>query len=279
MAAEGEPKRLGLIAGGGTLPVLLRKAWEARGGRVFVLAYRGFAEPEAVDGTEHVWLEIAEVEAAIRALHGAGCCSVVLAGAVRRPSWAALGADIRGARLLPKLRRARGDDALLRIVLGELEAEGFRALRPDEILAELVAPAGSLGRRAPAEGDWPDIRAAGAAALKIGADDRGQAAVARDGGVAGIEDSAGTDALLARCARAGGRGGVLAKRPKPGQERRADQPAIGVCTVERAAAAGLSGIAVEAGGTLILDRRSVAAAADRLGVFVYGATASEWDPE
>ena len=172
MAAESEPKRLGLIAGGGTLPMLLRKAWEARGGRVFVLAYRDFAEPEAVDGTEHVWLEIAEVEAAIRALHSAGCCSVVLAGAVRRPSWAALGADIRGARLLPKLRRARGDDALLRIVLGELEAEGFRALRADEILAELVAPAGSLGRCAPAEGDWPDIRAAGAAALKIGADDR-----------------------------------------------------------------------------------------------------------
>ena len=276
MAPDGSTERLGLLAGGGALPLLLRQAWLARRGSVFVVAYKGFAATDVVAGVDHVWLDIAEVGAAIGALHGAGCPSVVLGGTVRRSSWEALAADTRGARLLPVLRRVAGDDGLLRVVIAELEGEGFRVLRPDEVIANLAAPAGVLGRRAPSVADWRDIRVAGDAARDVGAADRGQAAVARAGRVAGVEDAAGTDALLARCAQGGVEGGVLVKRVKPDQERRADQPAIGVRTVEGAAAARLHGIAVDAGGTLILDRDSVVGAADRLGLFVYGATSGEW---
>ena len=81
--------------------------------------------------------------------------------------------------------------------------------------------------------------------------------------------------MLRRVAVLGGRGGVLVKRPKPQQERRIDLPTIGAATVKGAAEAGLAGIAVEAGGALIVDRAEVAALADRLGVFVYGFTAEE----
>ena len=65
-------------------------------------------------------------------------------------------------------------------------------------------------------------------------------------------------------------GGVLVKVKKPKQDRRIDLPTMGVTTVEKAAAAGLRGIAVEAGGSLLVDRAAVAAAADRLGLFVTG---------
>jgi UDP-2,3-diacylglucosamine hydrolase len=63
---------------------------------------------------------------------------------------------------------------------------------------------------------------------------------------------------------------VLVKAPKPGQERRADLPTIGRRTVEAAAAAGLRGIAVEAGASFVLDRVATAAAANRAGLFVVG---------
>jgi DUF1009 family protein len=81
--------------------------------------------------------------------------------------------------------------------------------------------------------------------------------------------------LLARAKdlRRDGPGGVLVKARKPGQERRADLPVIGVATVEAAARAGLRGIAVEAGGALVLDRAAVAQMADRLGLFVVGRSA------
>jgi UDP-2,3-diacylglucosamine hydrolase len=112
----------------------------------------------------------------------------------------------------------------------------------------------------------------------LGRLDIGQGAVVVDGLVLAVEAQEGTDAMLARCALLpealrgvpGARRGVLVKWPKPIQERRVDLPTIGVRTIENAAAAGLAGVAGEAGGVLVLDREAVIAAADRLGLFVAG---------
>jgi DUF1009 family protein len=67
-----------------------------------------------------------------------------------------------------------------------------------------------------------------------------------------------------------GPGGVLVKRAKPGQERRADLPTIGPETVSNAVAAGLRGVAFEAGGTILAGREAMIAAADAAGIFVLG---------
>ena len=82
----------------------------------------------------------------------------------------------------------------------------------------------------------------------------------------------GTDALIERCGafRRDGPGGVLVKMTKPTQDLRFDLPTVGVVTVERCAAAGLRGIAIEAGKTIALDRAAIANHADRLGLFVVG---------
>jgi hypothetical protein len=96
--------------------------------------------------------------------------------------------------------------------------------------------------------------------------------------VLAVEAQEGTDAMLRRCAElpASVRGtpeapfGVLAKAPKPIQERRIDLPTIGLATVQRVAKAGLAGIVGEAGGLLVLDREAVIEAADELGVFIVG---------
>jgi len=96
--------------------------------------------------------------------------------------------------------------------------------------------------------------------------------VVQQGIVLAVEAAEGTDRLIRRSAelRRDGPGGVLVKMKKPGQDRRVDLPAIGLATLAEAAAAGLCGIAVEAGGTLVLGRAAVAAEADRLGLFVVG---------
>jgi DUF1009 family protein len=106
----------------------------------------------------------------------------------------------------------------------------------------------------------------------LGALDIGQAAVVQQGLVLGVEAIEGTDALLQRCAalRRDGPGGVLVKVEKPGQERRADRPVIGPETVAKAAAAGLRGIAAEAGIVLVVDRDELVRRADAAGLFVVG---------
>ena len=269
-----EANRLGIIAGGGALPERLAQAATAAGRAPFLVGIAGAAEPAALAAYPHVSLDIAAVGALIDALRAAGCAEVVLAGHLKRPAFVELRPDWRGLKLMPRVIAAarRGDDALLSTLVAYLEEEGFRVIGADQVLADLLAPLGPVGRLAPTATDLRDIACAAAAALELGRRDIGQAAVARDGAVLGLEAADGTDALLKRCARLQppGRGGVLAKLAKPGQERRVDLPAIGVATVERAAAAHLAGIAIEAGGALILERPAVAAAANAAGLFVIG---------
>ena len=221
---------------------------------------------------------------------GAGALPRLLAEAagnafvVRRPDFSKLKPDWRGAALLPRViaAAAKGDGALLNVLVETLEAEGLLVVGAEEVLASLAAPPGPIGTVAPGTGHWIDIKKAAAIVAALGPFDVGQAAVVASGFTLAIEAAEGTDGVLSRCAalpasaRGGdGRNGVLVKRPKPGQERRVDLPTVGVETLKGADAAGLAGIAVEAAATLVIDIDAVRREADRLGLFVYGFTPAE----
>jgi DUF1009 family protein len=267
------PPRLGIVAGGGALPGRIAAACRASGRPHFVLALEGQADEAALGGAPDAWIRLGAAGRGIELLREAGVEELVLAGAVRRPSLAALRPDRRTALFLARVGRAAfGDDGLLRAVVKTLEEEGFRVVGPNDILRDLTAGEGAYGAHAPDAEAWADIERGIAVARALGALDVGQAAVVQQGVVLGVEAIEGTDALIARAAalRREGRGGVLVKVKKPGQETRVDLPVIGVRTVEGAAAAGLVGIAVEAGAALVVDREAVVAAADRAGLFVVG---------
>ncbi|HBU14490.1 MAG TPA: DUF1009 domain-containing protein, partial [Gemmobacter sp.] len=63
--------------------------------------------------------------------------------------------------------------------------------------------------------------------------------------------------------------GVFYKAPKPGQDLRIDLPTLGLDTLARVQAAGLAGIAFQAGGVILLDRAAMLAEAERLGLFLW----------
>jgi hypothetical protein len=212
----------------------------------------------------------------MRLLHENGVEDLVMAGAVRRPSLAALRPDWRAAKFIARVGLASlGDDGLLRAVIKEIESDGFRVLSLENFLADALAPMGVLGAIAPDAVAEADIARGLAVAHALGAFDIGQAVVVQQGMVLGVEAIEGTDALIARCGsqRREGGSGVLVKIAKPGQDRRADLPTIGARTVEAVASAGLVGIAVAAGSTLLVDRAAIVDAADRAGIFVVGVAA------
>lgn len=279
------PKRLGLIAGGGELPRKLADHARAAGRPVYILGIDGFADPALVAEHDGAMVSIGEVGRHIDMLKTAGCEQVALAGIVARPEFARLKLDMKGALLLPKVIAAagKGDDALLRVVLGAFEDAGFEVVGADDVLADLLMPPGALGRIAPDADNWADIRRAARVAFVAGELDIGQGAVACGGLILAVEAQEGTDRMLERCAllpaairgTASARRGVLVKRPKPIQERRIDLPTLGIETVRLATAAGLAGIAAEAGGALLIDRVETVAEADRSGLFIYGFSAGE----
>jgi DUF1009 family protein len=265
--------RLGILAGAGALPARVIEACRASERPFFVLAFEGETDPATVAGAPHAWVRLGAAGEGFRHLHENGVDELVMAGGIRRPSIASLRPDWRAAKFFAKVGyRALGDDGLLSALVKELESEGFRIIGADAILPSALAPSGPFGSLAPDAQGEADIAYGRKVALALGALDIGQAVIVQQGMVLGVEAIEGTDALIARCAtlRRDGPGGVLVKVKKPGQEGRADLPTIGPRTVAAAARAGLRGIAVEAGATLVLDLRGIAAAADRAGLFVIG---------
>ncbi|AWK85761.1 LpxI family protein [Azospirillum thermophilum] len=265
--------RLAILAGGGTLPARIAAAVRGQGREVFVVAFEGHTDPATVEGVPHLWSRFGAAGTIIQRLHDERVGEVVFAGPVRRPSFTELLPDWRTTRFLARVgTRALGDDGLLRAVVRELEEEGFRVVGLHELLGDLLTRPGPVGRLLPDAEAQRDIERAAQVARTLGAMDVGQGAVVQQGIVLAVEAVEGTDAMLDRCAalRRPGPGGVLVKVRKPQQDRRIDLPTMGVTTVENAARAGLRGIAVEAGGSLLVDRAAVAEAADRLGLFVVG---------
>ncbi len=268
------PPALGILAGGGQLPGRVATAAAAAGRAVFVVGLSGFAEPALLAPWPHEIIRIGAVGRILEALRAQDCHDLVLIGTVRRPNLFDLRPDAVGARVLARIGRAAfaGDDGLLAAVIRVLGEEGFRVLGAHEIMSEALAPAGVLGAVAPDAEAMADIARGVAVARALGAADVGQGCVVQHGLVLAVETVEGTDAMLARCGPLArpGTGGVLVKLVKPGQDRRADLPTIGPDTVRGAAAAGLRGIAFEAGGTILADRSTAIAAADSAGMFLLG---------
>lgn len=265
---------LGILAGGGPLPGQVARAAQAAGRGVFLVGFEGFAEPAVIGAYPHAYARLGAAGRILSLLREHGCRDLVLVGPVRRPSLLDLRPDGEGARILARIGRAAfgGDDGLLAAVVRVLGEEGFTVLGAHDVLTEALGPAGRLGRVAPDAQAMSDIGRGVAVTRALGAVDVGQGCVVQQGIVLAVEAIEGTDAMLARAAGLArpGLGGVLVKLVKPGQERRADLPTIGPGTLEAAAAAGLRGVAFEAGGTLITDRAACIAAADRAGLFLLG---------
>ncbi len=265
---------LGILAGGGPLPGQVARAAAAAGRDVFIVGFEDFAEAGVIGAYPHAYARVGAAGRILALLRGAGCVELVLVGPVRRPSLLDLRPDREGAKILARVGRAAfaGDDGLLAALVRVFGEEGFRVLGAHEVLTEALGPAGQLGRVAADAAALADLRRGVAVVRALGAADVGQACVVQQGIVLAVEAIEGTDAMLARAGGLArpGPGGVLVKMAKPGQDRRADLPAIGPRTPGAAAAAGLRGVAFEAGGTLLIDRPGCVAAADAAAVFLLG---------
>jgi DUF1009 family protein len=281
-AAAAPDGPLAMICGGGSLPLAVADLVAASGRKVVLFPLYGAAEGTAVERHRHYWVYIGQIGKFMRLARAEGCRDVVFLGALVRPSPWQTRPDLKGIMMLPRALKAfRGGDNHLLSGMGKLlEEEGFRLMGAHEVAPQILVPNGALGRVQPSDRDRADIALGFDYLHAAGPFDIGQAVVVAGRHVLAVEAAEGTDAMLARVAemRANGRvrtaagTGVLVKAPKPGQDRRFDLPSIGPRTVEGAARAGLAGIAVVTGETIIAEPEALIAAADRADIFVLGAT-------
>lgn len=265
--------KLGLLAGGGPFPARVADAAVSSGHEIFVVCLKGFCEPADYVRFPHTVERLGAGGAIIQRLKDEGVSHIVLAGKVKRPSMLSLLPDVWMAKAMTRVGVAilSGDDALFKAVVRVLGEEGFEVVSPQSLIEDsTVAEAGLLVGAEPDAMARTDI-ARGIEALRCLAPvDVGQAVVVQQGMVLGIEAVEGTDALIARAGdlRRDGPGGVLVKLSKTGQEMRIDAPVVGPMTVAGAKSAGLRGIAIEAGRTILVERAATLEAAETAGLFV-----------
>ena len=270
-----EMERIGLIAGNGQFPALFARTARSEGLAVIAVAHEGETARELADCVDAiVWIKVGQLESIIRTFQTHRVRRAVLVGGIRKAAlMERFAPDDRGARFVTRLT-AWSDDAILRAVASELAGEGIEVVESTLFLTSLLTPEGPLTQREPDAAQWRDIRYGLAVARGVGHWDIGQTVVVKSGMVLAVEALEGTDAAFRRGGALGRGGAVAVKASKPGQDLRFDVPAIGPDTVPVCAAAGIAVLALEADKTLLLDRETTLAAADRAALAIVGV---RWD--
>ncbi|MBI1301156.1 MAG: DUF1009 domain-containing protein [Alphaproteobacteria bacterium] len=267
-------KSLGIIAGKGVLPKILLDHCVEKGIAPVVVCFDG-QENKSVINDNHPTL-ITHFGAAgqiINFFKQHNISDLVLIGGMKRPSFQEIRPDLKGVSILAKIGlKSLGDNSLLTLLKKELEHEGFTLHGIQNFCDDLLVPQGPLGKHNVPKSMIKTVEIGIKASQELGRLDIGQAVIAQQQQIIGVEGVEGTDALIERCAPLlkAGKNAVLIKTRKPQQDKNLDLPTIGIQTIENAYKAGLDGIVIHAENMLIIDSKTVAERADTYKMFVVG---------
>jgi DUF1009 family protein len=241
-------ERLGIIAGGGPLPIMAARDARMQGLKVVAVAVEEAASADLADEVDAIcWVGVGKVPLDLL--------------------FSRAKIDLAGLLFYWKLKDRRGDTILAGV--GDLLAEeGITLHDCRRFLSSILLRKGVLTARAPRLEEQQDIDfgrelARSMAQLRIG-----QTVVVKRRTVLAVEAIEGTDAAIRRGGTLGNRGVVVVKVGRPDQDMRFDLPVIGPETVAALEDAGATALALDADHTLILDRDKVVARADRLGLTI-----------
>lgn len=259
-----EQGSIGIIAGTSQFPILFARAAKAKGYRVVAVAHRGetFASLER-EVDEITWVQLGQLGKLIKAFKKAGVNQAVMAGGVTKTRmFKDVQPDLKALGLITKIRHL-ADDGILRTLADYLEKEGIKILPSHFLVPELLADEGVYTHRAPTNDERADAELGWQIGGELGRLDIGQTVVVRGRAVVAVEAIEGTDACIRRGGALAREHAVVVKRCKPVQDLRFDLPSVGADTVRVMAEAGASCLLIEAGRTLIFDRRDMVQSADQ----------------
>ncbi len=264
-------KTIGLIAGSGQLPKVFAREARAQGYSVHCVAHEGEADASLEPLVDSLaWVKVAQMGRMVSVLRSHGVERAVMAGGIGRiRSVTSARPDLGAFRIMASLRSMR-DDEVLRAVAAYFEKNGITIVAATDFVKTVLATGGHLAGPVPTSNQWNDIAIGKEVALTLGRADVGQTVVVKNGAVLAVEAVEGTDEAIRRGGRYGGRGAVVVKRSKPGQDLRFDLPAAGPVTLEVMREVGASVLAIETGKTVLLDASILFKWAGQLGISVVG---------
>lgn len=266
-------KKLGIIAGGGSLPSQLISACQEKNIEPYIVGFEGQTNEKLKDDNSHFWTHLGSAGKIIKYFRSKDVKDLVMIGHIKRPAFNELKPDLKAVQIISRIgMKALGDNGLLTALKSELEREGFKLHGIHKFCDDLFVREGLVGSIKPKPEDQASIDRGIKVSQGIGQMDIGQSVVVQNGIVIGVEAIEGTDVLISRCKPLlkKGRGGILVKTCKPNQDKDLDLPTIGVQTVENAHQSGLVGIVIQAEHVIMTNPEAVAKYADKHKIFVLG---------
>lgn len=274
------PTAIGLIAGGGRLPVIIAQSLRQQGYPVHGLGLSRQYERELPPlCTTFREVGVMRLGSWSRALARLGVHHAIMVGRVDKAKL--MHDPLRLVRNVPDLRTIvawyrhlrndRRSHALLAAVAEELDRRGVQLLDSTmPIKAELATP-GTMTRRAPTPEQQADVAFVWPLLVQTLRLDIGQAIAVRERDVIAVEAVEGTDRMIERAGQlCRVPGWTLCKGARAGHDRRSDVPTVGMETIRRMHAAGGRCLAVAAGDVIMIDKAQMIELADSLGIAIIG---------
>lgn len=276
-----EPAPIGLIAGGGRLPVVTAQGIRQAGRKVACVGLRDHFEPDLPGLCDHfATAGMIQLGRWVRLLRRQGVREAVMVGRVDKRKmydqpwrWLRHRPDWRAARLwFGRLRHDRRTDAVLRALADDMQEAGITLIDSTHYIPQCLADPGPMTPRTrPTDAQQADIEFALPIIRRLGDLDIGQAIAVKDREVIAVEALEGTDAMIRRAGELCRSGKwLMLKVAKPRQDMRVDVPTVGLNTIGQLHEAGATCLAVEVGRVILLDKPQLLAEADRLGIAVVG---------
>ncbi len=270
---------IGMIAGNGHLPLLVAKGIRKAGYPVVMVGLKGFASQRLIDlADEFTWAGLTRPSSWISFFREHNVSEAVMIGGVRKSDMylrfrlLRYIPDLRAVRLwYQTLRKDKRDNAVLLAIAGELQSEGIKLVAASKYCDEHLAHEGLMTRTAIPASSIEDVEFGWGIARSSADLDIGQSIAVKERDIIAVEAMEGTDAMIFRAGELCKVGGwTLVKVARPNQDMRFDVPTIGPETIRNLRDARCGCIVVEAGKTMIADKPTTLALADKLKIAVMG---------
>ncbi len=274
------PAAIGLIAGGGQLPVIIARSLREKGHSVHGLGLWRQYEPGLPEiCTSFRDVGLLRVGSWARILAKLGVRHAIMVGRVDKAKL--MHDPLRMVKNIPDvrtvvawyrhLRHDRRSHAVLGAIAEELDRCGVQLLDSTFPIPSELASEGVMTRTRPSPMQEQDIRFVWPMLRELLRLDIGQAVSVRERDVIAVEAVEGTDRMIERTGKlCRAKGWTICKGARSGHDRRSDVPTIGPQTIENLHAAGAGCLALAAGDVIMINKAEVIDLADARGIAIVG---------